>query len=94
MLPLHSLCGRNFVPGLRADPAGCPLWPFTSFVTFCVWRLLVEADKRYSGGPRIRRGHALSRGRTTARPSPQAVSALSGHDRSAKNSGASVRPLP
>jgi hypothetical protein len=40
------------------------------------------------GRPRARRGRALSRGRATARPSPQAVSAHSGHDRSAKNSAA------
>ena len=32
-------------------------------------------------------GRALSRGQATARPSPQAVSAHSGHDRSAKNIG-------
>jgi hypothetical protein len=41
--------------------------------------------KRYLGGPRVPRGRALSRGQTTARPSPQAVSAHSGYDRSAKN---------
>ena len=41
-------------------------------------------DKRYLGGPRVRRGRALSRGQATARPSPQAVSAHSGHDHSAK----------
>src|ERR1700678_4058274 len=33
------------------------------------WRLMVEADTRYLGGPRVRRGRALSRGRATARPS-------------------------
>jgi hypothetical protein len=37
------------------------------------------------GGPRVRRGRALSRGQATARPSPQAVSAHSGYDRSANN---------
>jgi len=26
-------------------------WPITSFVPFCVWRLPVEADTRYLGGP-------------------------------------------
>jgi hypothetical protein len=41
--------------------------------------------KSYLGGPRVRRGRALSRGQATARPSPQAVSAHSGYDRSAKN---------
>jgi hypothetical protein len=40
--------------------------------------------KKYLGGPRVRRGRALSRGQATARPSPRAVSAHSGHDRSAK----------
>lgn len=63
-------------------------WPITSFVPFCVWRLPVEADPKIFGRPRVRRGRALSRGRATARPSPQAVSAHSGHDRSAKNSAA------
>jgi hypothetical protein len=65
--------------------AGGRNWPITSFVPFCVWRLPVVADKRYLGGPRVRRGRALSRGQATARPSPQAVSAHSGYDRSAKN---------
>jgi hypothetical protein len=37
------------------------------------------------GGPRACRGRALSRGGATARPSPRAVSAHSGHDRSAKH---------
>jgi hypothetical protein len=46
----------------------------------------VEADKKaVLRGPRVRRGRALSRGQATARPSPQAVSAHSGYDRSAKN---------
>ena len=55
---------------------------------FCAWRLLVEADtKDIWAAPRVRRGRALSRGQATARPSPQAVSAHSGHDRSAKNIG-------
>ena len=39
------------------------------------------------GRPRCSRGRALSRGQATARPSPQSVSAHSGHDRSAKNTG-------
>jgi hypothetical protein len=36
--------------------------------------------KRYLSGPGVRRGRALSRGQATARPSPQAVSAHSGHE--------------
>jgi hypothetical protein len=52
---------------------------------FCVWQLLVEADtKDIWAAPCVLRGRALSRGQATARPSPQAVSAHSGHDRSAK----------
>jgi hypothetical protein len=39
------------------------------------------------GGPADEAGRALSRGQATARPSPQAVSARPGHDRSAKNIG-------
>jgi hypothetical protein len=39
------------------------------------------------GRPRLWRDRALSRGRATTRPSPQAVSARLGHDRSAKNIG-------
>ena len=59
------------------------------------WRLPVEGDKRYLGGARVRRGRPLYRGRATARPSPQAVSARSGHDRSAENIGGhAVCPLP
>src|SRR6202521_1117840 len=41
-------------------------------------------QKRFGRPPR-RRGRALSRRQATARPSPQAVSAHSGYDRSAKN---------
>ena len=37
--------------------------------------------------PRARRGRALSRGQAAAQPSPHSVSAHSGHDRSAKNTG-------
>jgi hypothetical protein len=46
-----------------------------------------RSRRKTIGRPRLRRGRALSRGRATARPSPQAVSAHSGHDRSAKNIG-------
>jgi len=42
---------------------------------------------KYLGGPADEAGRALSPDQTTARPSPQAVSARSGHDRSAKNIG-------
>jgi DNA polymerase (family 10) len=46
---------------------------------------MVEDDtKDIWAALRVRRGRALSRGQATARPSPQAVSAQSGHDRSAK----------
>ena len=71
-------------------------WPFFAhrFVRalFCmIWSKQTEA---IWAAPR-RAGHALSRGRTTTRPSPQTVSALSGLDRSAKNAGNNaVRPLP
>lgn len=48
-----------------------------------VCRLTVEADTSIRAAPMPDGGRALSRGRATARPSPQAVSAHSGHDRSA-----------
>ena len=48
---------------------------------------LLSCGRMQWGGPRARRGRALSRGQATARLSPQAVSAHSGHDRSAKNTG-------
>lgn len=44
------------------------------------------------GRPRAMRGRTLSRGQATAQPSPQAVSAHSGHDRSAKNTAAYASP--
>ena len=44
------------------------------------------------GGPRVPRGRALSRGRATARPSPHAVWARSGHDRSAEKIGGIPTP--
>jgi hypothetical protein len=46
---------------------------------------LPTKQRKDVGRPRVRRGRALSRGQATARPSPQAVSAHSGYDRSAKN---------
>ncbi len=53
------------------------------------------SGKRGWRGPADEAGRALSRGRATARPSPQAVSAHSGHDHSAKNIGGhTARLLP
>jgi hypothetical protein len=56
----------------------------------CLLRMAASGrsgHKRYFGGPRVRRGRALSRGQATARPSPRTVSAHWGHDRSAKSIG-------
>jgi hypothetical protein len=60
-----------------------------AFRSWQVFRQTEGGSRRKSsfGRPRAWRGRALSRGQATARPSPQAVSAHSGHDRSANNIG-------
>jgi hypothetical protein len=68
-------------------------WSITSFAPFCVWRLPVEADtKDIWAAPAVRRGRALSRDRSTARPldrSTEPASGLgpSGHDQSEEFGG-------
>jgi hypothetical protein len=66
---------------------GGSVWPITSFVPFCVWRLPVEADTRYLGGPAsggvalyLAAKRPLDRARERSRPL--------GHDRSARASAA------
>ena len=66
------------------------LLPFSSLPLPIKADILLDAAQLRSnvmGRPRSSRGRALSSGQATARPSPQAVSAHSGHDRSAKNTG-------
>lgn len=65
---------------------GLLFWPITSFVPFPMAAFARSRQKISAWPPRPAGSRSIS-GQATARPSPQAVSAHSGHDRSAKNVG-------